>query len=161
MTTTEPKELRLASNEVEDLLYQRNLEKGEPIEVSLLDDLKLEIYDFRPAADVYDYYIEGHLSDGLVAILRGPKLSLLLEATGALLVEYKGRRYTESLPRRLAELLKAKEVEAVLNPWFALRVMIGNDVVDDVWVDYKLPDGYKALKDFMLEQYQKAVKLGW
>lgn len=153
-------EIRWLWEEVADA-YRRYKTKEEPIEASLPGNFVLEIHNFRPGADVFDYYVEDCQSDGLVAILRGPKLSLLLEATGELLVEYGGRRYTESLPRRLAELLKAGEVEARLNPWFAARVMVDNNVVDDVWVGEELPGSYKALKEFMLEQYKEATKMGW
>lgn len=123
--------------------------EGEPLEVGL-EGKALVLHDFRPGADVYDYFTRGRESNRLVAELKDGGRSLVLEATGELFVEHRGKAYTGSLPPGLARKLKNGEVEPRLSPWFAVRLVAGRTGVDDVWVGHVLPEGYRALKALFL-----------
>lgn len=123
--------------------------KGEPLEVGL-GERTLVLYDFRPGADVYDYFTRGRESDGLIAELKGGGQSLVLETAGELFVEHRGKAYTRSLPPGLARKLKNGEVEPRLSPWFAVRLVSGGTGVDDLWVGHVLPERYGGLKTLLL-----------
>jgi hypothetical protein len=123
--------------------------EGEPLEVEVPGGLFV-LHDFRPGADVYDYFTRGRESDGLVAELKGHRRSLALETVGELFVEHRGKAYTGSLPPGLAEKLRKGEVDPRLNPWFAVRLVAGGAAVDDLWVGHVLPKRYGELKTLLL-----------
>lgn len=122
----------------------------------------LSLYDFRPGADVYDYYEEGSekgdiWGNDIVAVFELPGASFRYEVTGELRVEWRGRVYeNEPIPRSLVRFLKQGKVEAALNPWFALRFEKDN-CVDDVFVNHVLPKSYWELKQLFLDAAEEVL----
>ncbi|MGI9951946.1 hypothetical protein V3F56_06225 [Moorellaceae bacterium AZ2] len=117
----------------------------------------LSIHDFRPGADVYEYYQEEAErsniwgGDGVVAVFETSGVALRCEVTGEFRVEWRGKVYeNEPVPRSLVRLLKEGRVKPALNPWFALRFE-KNGYVDDVFGDHILPGSYWGLRQLFLK----------
>ncbi|SMB96838.1 hypothetical protein SAMN00808754_1679 [Thermanaeromonas toyohensis ToBE] len=122
----------------------------------------LSLHDFRPGADVYDYYEEGsEKSDvwgtDIVAVFELPEASFRYEVAGGFRVEWRGKIYeNELIPRPLVRLLKQSKVKPVLNPWFALRLEKDN-YADDVFVSHTLPESYYGLKRLFLDAAEEVL----
>lgn len=114
----------------------------------------VSVFDFKPGADAYEYCVEGS-QFGVVAELSGPKGSLVIEPAGEVLVVWRGRRFAPPLPRQVVEAVRAGEAEELLNPWFAVRLVVDGRAVDDVEVLDRLPAAREELVGLLENLYAR------